>query len=163
VSYIVNVDQQEFKVDVRKEEKGYTAYLNGAQMSVEVARDDGNQLTLIVNNRPYVIDVESDDQVRVNGESYSVTVIDERIQELIKASPETVLKKELAVKAVMPGLVIDVTVKEGAPVKVGDALLVVEAMKMQNEVKTPRDGLVKKILVQKGKTVNTGDTLLIIE
>jgi pyruvate carboxylase subunit B len=63
----------------------------------------------------------------------------------------------------MPGLVIEVTVKEGDSVKAGDALLVVEAMKMQNEVKTPKDGVVKKILVQKGKTLNSGDRLVIIE
>ncbi|KPL15096.1 hypothetical protein AMJ74_02165 [candidate division WOR_3 bacterium SM1_77] len=107
--------------------------------------------------------LESEDQIRVNSETYSVTVMDEQIQKLIKASPEKFHKKELAVKAVMPGLVIDVTVKEGDSVKAGDALLVVEAMKMQNEVKTPREGIVKKILVQKGKTVNSGDTLILIE
>jgi biotin carboxyl carrier protein len=163
VSYIVNVDNQEFRVDVLKDQKGYTAFLNGDKMSVEVAREEGNQLTLIVNNRPFVIMLESEDQIRVNSETYSVTVMDEQIQKLIKASPEKFHKKELAVKAVMPGLVIDVTVKEGDSVKAGDALLVVEAMKMQNEVKTPREGVVKKILVQKGKTVNSGDTLILIE
>jgi biotin carboxyl carrier protein len=132
-------------------------------MRVEVAREEGNQLTLIVNNRPFVIMLESEERIRVNSETYSVTVMDEQIQKLIKASPEKFHKKELAVKAVMPGLVIDVTVKEGDSVKAGDALLVVEAMKMQNEVKTPREGVVKKILVQKGKTVNSGDTIIIIE
>jgi biotin carboxyl carrier protein len=163
VSYIVNVENQEFRVDVIKDRKGYTAFLNGDKMRVEVARAEGNQLTLIVNNRPFVIMLESEDQIRVNSETYSVTVMDEQIQKLIKASPEKFHKKELAVKAVMPGLVIDVTVKEGDSVKAGDALLVVEAMKMQNEVKTPREGVVKKILVQQGKTVNSGDTLIIIE
>jgi biotin carboxyl carrier protein len=66
-------------------------------------------------------------------------------------------------KAVMPGLVIDINVREGDPVKAGEALLVVEAMKMQNEVKTTQDGVVKKLFVQKGKAVNSGDTLIVIE
>ena len=163
MSYIVSVDDREFKVDVRKEGKGFMVSLNDDRMSVEVASGDGNRMTIIVNNRPYVIVLESDEQVRVNGENYSVRVVDEKIHKLIKASPDRLLKKELAVKAVMPGLVIDVVVKEGDAVKAGDALLILEAMKMQNEVKTPQDGMVKKILVQNGKTVNSGDTLLLIE
>ena len=163
MAYIVNIDKQEYKVDVRKTQEGYTAVLNGAEKVIEVARKEGEQLTIIVDNRPYVVVYESDEQIRVNGEAYAVSVLDEQIQKLIKASPEKFHKKELAIKAVMPGLVIEVTVKEGDSVKAGDALLVVEAMKMQNEVKTPKDGVVKKILVQKGKTVNSGDTLLVIE
>jgi biotin carboxyl carrier protein len=139
------------------------ALFNGTEKVVEVARAEGDQLTIIIDNRPHVVVLESESQIRVDGEMYSVSVIDEQIQKLIKASPEKFHKKELAIKAVMPGLVIDVTVKEGDSVKAGDALLVVEAMKMQNEVKTPKDGVVKKILVQKGKTVNSGDNLLLIE
>jgi biotin carboxyl carrier protein len=163
VSYAVHVDKKEFRVDILKGNGGYIASLNGEKISIEVARDDGDQLTLIVNNRPYVVVLESEDQIRVNGETYLVNVLDEQIQKLIKTSPEKFHKKELAVKAVMPGLVIDVMVNEGDTVKAGDALLVVEAMKMQNELKTPQGGMVKKMLVQKGETVNTGDTLLIIE
>jgi biotin carboxyl carrier protein len=163
VAFIVNIDKQEFKVDVHKTQEGYMALLNGAEKVVEVARAEGDQLTIIIDNRPHVVVLESESQIRVDGEMYSVSVIDEQIQKLIKASPEKFHKKELAIKAVMPGLVIDVTVKEGDSVKAGDALLVVEAMKMQNEVKTPKDGVVKKILVQKGKTVNSGDNLLLIE
>ena len=163
MAYIVNIDKQEFRVDVRKAQDGYTALLNGAEKAIEIARAEGDQLTIIVDNHPYVVVLESEDQIRVNGEPYSVSVLDEQIQKLIKASPEKFHKKELAIKAVMPGLVIDVTVKEGDSVKSGDSLLVVEAMKMQNEVKTPKDGIVKKILVQKGKTINSGDGLIIIE
>ena len=163
MAYIVNIDKQEFKVDIRKAQEGYTALVDDAEKVIEVARAERDQLTLIVDNRPYVVILESDEQVRVNGETYSVSVLDEQIQKLIKASPEKFQKKELAVKAVMPGLVIDVLVKEGDSVKAGDALLVVEAMKMQNEVKTPKQGCVKRVLAQKGKTVNSGDELVIIE
>ena len=163
MSYIVNVEEREYKIDLTKEAGGYVALIDGKKMNVEVAREDGDEIIIVVNNRPYVIMLESDVRIRVNGDVYEVNVMDEQIQKLIKASPEKFQKKDLALKAVMPGLVIDIMVKEGDPVKTGDALLVLEAMKMQNELKAPQDGTVKRVIVQKGKTVNTGDTLLVIE
>ncbi len=54
-------------------------------------------------------------------------------------------------------------VEQGAEIKAGDGVLIVEAMKMQNEMKAPKDGTVKEIRVQEGATVNAGDILAIIE
>ena len=64
------------------------------------------------------------------------------------------------VSAPMPGKVLRVLVKEGESVKTGQGLLVLEAMKMENEIPAPRDGVVKKIHVKEGDTVNTGDPLI---
>lgn len=163
MAYVVDVDGREFRVDARKEEGRFIVFLNGEEIRVEVAHEQGSQLMLIVKDKPFAVVVESDDRVLVNGESYAVNVVDEQVQRMIKASPELAHKKELAVKAVMPGLVIEVIAKEGDSVKSGDGLLVVEAMKMQNEIKAVRDGLLKKINVKQGQTVNTGDILLVIE
>ena len=163
MAYIVNVEDREFRVDLERRGKSFIAFLDDEEIGVEVARQDGNQMTLIVNNRPFLIVMESEDKIIVNGETYSVDVIDAQIKKLIKAGPEKIHKKELTINAVMPGLVIDVTVKEGDSVRANDGLLVVEAMKMQNEVKTPQDGVVKKVLVEKGKAVNSGDALIVIE
>lgn len=63
----------------------------------------------------------------------------------------------------MPGKVVRVIAETGAEVKAGDSILVVEAMKMQNEMKAPKDGVVKEILVETGATVNAGDVLAVIE
>jgi biotin carboxyl carrier protein len=163
VAFIVNVENRKFRVDLEKRGKNLIAFINNEEIDVEVARQDGNQLSLIVNSKPYLVVMESEDRIIVNGETYSIEMIDAQIQKIVKVGPEKAHKRELAIKAVMPGLVIEVMVKEGDSVKTDDGLLVVEAMKMQNEVKTPQDGIVKKILVQKGKTVNSGDTLVIIE
>lgn len=63
----------------------------------------------------------------------------------------------------MPGKVVRIIAKEGDEVVSGDGVIVVEAMKMQNEMKSPKDGAVKKILKQEGETVNAGDVLVVIE
>jgi glutaconyl-CoA/methylmalonyl-CoA decarboxylase subunit gamma len=64
------------------------------------------------------------------------------------------------VPAPMPGSIIELKVREGDTVKKGDVLLILEAMKMENEVTAPRGGTVTRILVKKGDTVNSGDPLL---
>ena len=60
----------------------------------------------------------------------------------------------------MPGNIIDVKVSNGQSVKKGDVLVILEAMKMENEIMAPRDGAVASVNVTKGATVNTGDVLL---
>ena len=65
--------------------------------------------------------------------------------------------------APMPGKVVRILVTQGAEIEAGAGVLVVEAMKMQNEVKSPKKGTVQKILVNEGAAVNAGDILAIVE
>ncbi len=66
------------------------------------------------------------------------------------------------INAPMPGNILDVKVATGASVKKGDVLVILEAMKMENEIMAPCDGTVKQVLVNKGATVNSGDPLVVI-
>jgi biotin carboxyl carrier protein len=163
MAYIIKVDDKEFRIDLYRDGDNFRVYLNGKEKTVELVQQDNNQLTLIVDNKPFSIIVGSNEGIVVNDERYSVEIFDEQIGKLIKIGPERIHKKELAIKAPMPGLIVDVVVKEGDEVKTGQGLLIVEAMKMQNEMKTSRDGIIKKIVVKKGQTVNSGDTLIVIE
>jgi biotin carboxyl carrier protein len=63
----------------------------------------------------------------------------------------------------MPGRIVRVLVSEKSEVEAGQGILVVEAMKMQNEIKSPKKGVVQKILAAQGVTVNAGDVLAIVE
>nr|2D5D_A Chain A, methylmalonyl-CoA decarboxylase gamma chain [Pyrococcus horikoshii OT3]2D5D_B Chain B, methylmalonyl-CoA decarboxylase gamma chain [Pyrococcus horikoshii OT3]2EJF_C Chain C, 149aa long hypothetical methylmalonyl-CoA decarboxylase gamma chain [Pyrococcus horikoshii OT3]2EJF_D Chain D, 149aa long hypothetical methylmalonyl-CoA decarboxylase gamma chain [Pyrococcus horikoshii OT3]2EJG_C Chain C, 149aa long hypothetical methylmalonyl-CoA decarboxylase gamma chain [Pyrococcus horikoshii len=67
---------------------------------------------------------------------------------------------ENVVSAPMPGKVLRVLVRVGDRVRVGQGLLVLEAMKMENEIPSPRDGVVKRILVKEGEAVDTGQPLI---
>ncbi|MEG0511113.1 MAG: biotin/lipoyl-containing protein [Clostridia bacterium] len=66
------------------------------------------------------------------------------------------------ITAPMPGTIVDVKVAQGASVKKGDVLLILEAMKMENEIMSPCDGVVKQVSVAKGASVNSGDALIVI-
>ena len=69
---------------------------------------------------------------------------------------------EHSIDAPMPGKIVKVLVKEGQSIKAGDVLLVLEAMKMQNEIVAPVDGTVKSVSVTAGQTVAAGDTMAIV-
>ena len=66
------------------------------------------------------------------------------------------------VNAPMPGTILDVKVAQGQAVKKGDVLLILEAMKMENEILAPQDGTVAQVTVSKGASVNSGDPLVVL-
>jgi glutaconyl-CoA decarboxylase len=77
--------------------------------------------------------------------------------------PATVGVGEESVSSPMPGVVLDVRVSEGDTVSANDVLLVLEAMKMENEVMAPRAGVIANVAVQKGSNVNAGDIMVVIK
>ncbi|HEX8906928.1 MAG TPA: biotin/lipoyl-containing protein, partial [Longimicrobiaceae bacterium] len=70
---------------------------------------------------------------------------------------------EKTIAAPMPGLVVKIEVEVGQHVKAGQGVIIVEAMKMENELKAPADGVVAKVLVQERQTVDKGATLIVLE
>lgn len=121
-----------------------------------------------VNGNSYEVDVE---EVSEGGGVSRQTVSAPQkapVVETKKVVPE--VKEELivsegqeAVEAPMPGNIWKIQVSEGDMVKAGDILLILEAMKMENEILAPRDGKVVSIRTTEGSVVNTGDELIIIE
>ena len=94
--------------------------------------------------------------VLVNGVFYTLSVVDEKR----KSSSSTSLASAKEVKAVMPGRVVKINVKEGEEINAGDPLLVLEAMKMENEIKAAASGVIEKLFITEGATVETGSMLV---
>ena len=106
-------------------------------------------------------------RVNVNGTQYDITleVLEGEAAAAPKAAPAPVAPKAApaggqSVAAPMPGTILSVNVKPGQAVKKGDVLIMLEAMKMENEIMAPADGTVGAVNVTKGQSVQSGDVLL---
>jgi biotin carboxyl carrier protein len=135
--------------------------------SIEIKK---GQFHIIHNLKSYTAEVVSYNRdehnvlVKVNGNKYTVTVKDEMDELLHKLGMDTADSlKASDVKAPMPGLVLDVKVIMGQKINKGDAILVLEAMKMENVLKASAAGTVMKISVAKGDKVEKNQIMMVIE
>jgi biotin carboxyl carrier protein len=150
-SAIVDVDGRHYDIEVRELGRGEYLLLNGSNVyrcRVEPKRDTTSQ-------------GESFASI-VRGRSYDVAVIDPK---RLRSGQSSGTHHSGAAEIVspMPGKIVRVLVKPGAHVEAGAGVIVVEAMKMQNEMKAPKAGVVVSINVEEGATVNAGDVLAVIE
>jgi len=121
-------------------------------------------LSLRIGNLAYEVKCErvaGDLHLWVGSARYSVQVRDPRSLRGRSHAADDQGPRKLT--APMPGKVVRVLVGPGAQVDAGAGVLVVEAMKMQNEIKSPKKGTIQKILVSEGTPVNAGDVLAIVE
>jgi biotin carboxyl carrier protein len=157
------------------------AAAEGEKHEVEITRD-GDRLTARVDDRDYELDVSEPEPgvllfkhngrvyeafahggtVLIGGRSFDISIIDpKRLRgSAIAAGDE---HGHAEIKTAMPGKVVRILKAVGDALTKGDGVIVVEAMKMQNEMKSPKDGSVKEIRVSEGDTVGAGDILVVIE
>lgn len=141
----ITVDKKEYLLDFRAIESDVFT----------ISLDSKNYRTLIE-----VGDGESV-RVRLLGRTYNVHLQDELHRRLQPASDrDSSARARAEIRAPMPGLVVGVSVRAGDRVKPGSLLLILEAMKMENEIHSLHEGIVAKVLVQKGSAVEKGEVLL---
>jgi biotin carboxyl carrier protein len=116
--------------------------------------------SILIDGRSYDVRANST-SVSVNGRSFDVEVSDPREMPAGGAAAGT--DGRYTLKSLMPGKVVRVLVKEGDTVQAGQGILVIEAMKMQNELKTRRTGVVTALSAREDATVAAGDVLAIVE
>lgn len=101
-------------------------------------------------------------EVHVHGIPYVVTLQDEREQALASLAGSAHVGGDMAVRAPMPGLVVGVLAQPGDEVRRGQTVVVLEAMKMENDLQAPRPGIVKDVRVAKGQTVAQNEVLAVV-
>lgn len=143
----------------------YTIALEGETLTVDARQTVEGIWSILLDGASYVADVteqEAGYAVDVEGERYTIWV-EEESRYLIRTRGATGVERGQILKAPMPGKVTVVEVTVGQTVAPGDGLIVLEAMKMENEFKAAVAGTVKEIRAQAGQTVNPGDVLVVIE
>jgi biotin carboxyl carrier protein len=144
----------------------YAVTLNGKRHEVESLVLPHGAVSLLIDGHSYAVEFEeAADEVKVlvKGHVVKVDVADERKLRLRAATAGFTVEGPQVVAAPMPGKIVKVFVKVGDEVKEGQGLVVVEAMKMENELKSPKAGKVKEVVAVEGTAVENNAKLLVIE
>lgn len=148
--------------------KEYKLKINGNDYAVSVKNVEDSSAEVIVNGTQYVVDVEG---MRVKPASNKTPKIvqqaavpsgDSHPAVQTTSSPAKTAAGAAGIKSPLPGVILDVMVKEGDSVKVGQRLMLLEAMKMENNIDSDREGVVSSIKAHKGDSVLEGDVLIVI-
>ena len=167
MAFVAKLGEQTYTVEIEETGKGlYRVSVDGNEFFVDGKKTGRTNYSLIVDNRSFEIEVdnaEDEYRVLVDGRNYHVNLVDERRVRVGGAQSDLQLEGRQRVSVPMPGKVIEVLVSEGESVEKGQGLVIVEAMKMENEVRSPITGEVKEIKVKPGDAVEGGAVLLVIE
>ena len=167
MAFVAKLGEQTYAVEIEEIGTGlYRVSVDGNEFLVDGKKTGRTNYSLIVDNRSFEIEVDNADdeyQVLVDGRNYHVNLVDERRVRIGGAQPGVQLQGRQTVSVPMPGKVIEVLVSAGDSVEKGQGLVIVEAMKMENEVRSPINGEVKEIKVKPGDAVEGGAVLVIVE
>ena len=158
------VDGRTIRVEVRGQDGRYQVSLDGRTMEVDCQETGSHFLSLLIDGRSYEVGLEK----RSTG--YTVVLEDDVLfVDLANASrtmggaPPRAAGGPARVAAPMPGKLVKVLVEPGQEVASGQGLVVMEAMKMENELRSPRAGRVRALPVREGQAVETGAILAVVE
>lgn len=141
--------------------------VNGKSIAVDMSNINEQSAHVIFEHKSYnteIVEVDFEQKtctIKINGNLYNVEVKDQYDALLKQLGLDNLnTNKVLEIKAPMPGLVLNVLVKENDEIKKGDSLLILEAMKMENILKSSSDGIVKEVKVLKGDKVEKNQLLI---
>jgi len=163
--YDVMVDGASHRLEIEKVEAGWQCRLDDQEWKVDAVIARRDVLSLLIDGRSYEIKREqtaTDLHMWVGSSRFAVELRDPRSLRSRKEA-EGAAGGPRKLVAPMPGRVVRLLVSENDAVEAGQGVLVVEAMKMQNEIKSPKKGVVQRIVAAPGAAVNAGDVLAIVE
>lgn len=138
----------------------------GAAHEVDAERLDGGIVSLLVDGQSYDVDLEPDGEalnLLVRDRLFRMELLDERRLRLQAAKGGFTAAGPQVIRAPMPGKIVKVLAPEGTEVAEGQGVIVIEAMKMENELRATHAGKVAKVLVKEGQTVEGKTELVRIE
>jgi len=166
MKYLVEIDGTESVVEFKRSGDIVKAEIDGRLYEVEVSNPEPG-VHLIKNNgriyEAFAANIGADrSHISISGNDLEISVSDPRrlrSKDISAGGHEGIAE----IKTAMPGKIVRVLVKVGDEVETNDGVIVVEAMKMQNELKSPKNGTIREIRFAEGSTVSAGDILISIE
>jgi biotin carboxyl carrier protein len=144
----------------------YQVEVGGRVHQVDAFRHDHGTISLLVDAQSYSVQLdrrEAEVKVHIRGNQYPLEILDERRLRMRQAAGKLTLEGKHTLTSPMPGKVVKVLARVGDAVKEGQGVVVIEAMKMENEMKSPKDGKVVELHVVEGQAVDGGARLAAIE
>ena len=168
-TYVALVDggQREETIHVTHEGPGlYSVEIGGRVHRVDAFRHDYGTISLIVDTQSYSVQLDqrgTEVQVHIRGSTYPLEILDERRLRMRRAAGKFTVEGKQTLTAPMPGKVVKVLARVGDEVQEGQGVVVIEAMKMENEMRSPKDGKVAELFVSEGQAVDGGARVATIE
>jgi len=163
--YEVMIADKTYRVELTRAAEQWKCRLDGRELSLDVASTQEGVLSLLMQGKSYAVKQEmvgTETNVVIGHERFNVVVRDPRSFRSRRSAgvgEQGVMK----IKAPMPGKVVRILAAVGTKVEAGQSVVVIEAMKMQNEIKAPKNGTVKKVHVAEGAAVEAGQSLAEVE
>lgn len=144
--------------------KNYKFKINGNEYEVDIINVEGNIAQLEVNGTPYNVELEKDIKPMKTPKLVRQVAVPstDSTPSIALTSKPSAPKGGGTIKSPLPGVVLELHIKVGDTVKIGQKLLTLEAMKMENNIDSDKDGVVSAINVHKGDNVMEGDLLVTI-
>lgn len=164
----LEIGEQQFDIEARRQSDAIIVTLGGQEVAVTLQANDGG-FAVQVGEEELQIDLTDEQKnhlgasqkasIAVDGTNITAQFKPKRAQ-VEQATLDAESLDEGSVTALMPGTIVRILVEENQTVASGDVLLILEAMKMENEIKAPISGVVASIAVEEAKPVNKGDLLI---
>ena len=160
-----NSEKKTRVIELERDTSGWSVTLDGKPLAVDAVEISPDTISILLDGQSFEISVtpSADGKLKLQTGSheFSAEVIDPRAWSGRRHGTVEAEGRQ-QILAPMPGKVVRILVKEGDHVEAGQGLLVVEAMKMQNEIRSPKSGTIERVLAREGQPVNPGEILCIV-
>jgi biotin carboxyl carrier protein len=163
--YEVSIGGKNHRVELSRNTAGWHCKLDGQPILLDVISTQEGVLSILLDGKSFEVKQEStagETNIVVGNQRFPVSVRDPRSLRG-RRSADTSAHGVRKIPAPMPGKVVRILAPVGTEVEAGQGVIVIEAMKMQNELKSPKKGIVKKITVSEGAAVDAGQSLAEVE
>lgn len=165
MTYEIAIDGKNYKLELNRLDGRWECALDGEPVQVDAVIARPNVMSVIIGGEAFEVKRErtaTDTHFWVKSARFAVDIRDPRSLRGRRAKGGGIEGPQKLL-APMPGKIVRVISAAGTEVDAGHGVLVIEAMKMQNELKSPKKGIVKQVLVAEGSSVTAGDVLAIVE